>query len=343
MTQKWGLIGFGRFGKLHAESIARAPGAELATIAVASERSAMEAKAAYPHAEITTDWHRLVATPDLDVVDVVSPNARHAEMAIAALENGHHVLVEKPLATTLSDCDRLVETVDRTGKLLSVGFELRLSVQWRRIKSLIDEGRIGRPRFVNVTLFRHPYRSGAGGWRHDSSAVGSWILEEPVHFYDLAMWYLESLGDPLSVNARGTLNEASGDMIDNLASTIRFSGGGLACVTQTLSGFGHYLVVEVSGSEGAIRATWSANDAASTEPVFDLFVGPVGMTAPEKINLEGKSGEVFELAEQIRLTVEKFDHGQPLIDVREGRKAVVVCLEAERSVVERREIALKFT
>ena len=342
MTQRWGLIGFGRFGALHAESIEKAPGAELAAIAVATEASAEKARARYPKALITTDWRQLVDTPGLDIVDIVSPNALHAEMAIAAMESGKHVLVEKPLATTLADCDRLVATVERTGQLLSVGFELRLSVQWQRIKQLIDEGRIGAPRFINMTLFRHPYRAGASGWRQQSESVGSWILEEPVHFYDLAMWYLESAGDPVAVNAQGTFTGSAG-MLDNLTSSIRFKNGGIACVTQVLAGFGHHLVIEISGSSGAIRATWSANDAASELPAFDLWVGPVGMTPPTRIELQGQSGEVFELAEQVRLTVDAFAAGRPLLGVREGRKAVVVCLEAERSVTEGREIALQFT
>ena len=349
MTQRWGLIGYGRFGALHADVIEKVSGAELAAIAVATEASAERAREQHPNAQIITDWRQLVDLPSVDVVDIVSPNAWHAEMAIAAMEKGKHVLVEKPLATTLADCDRLVATVERTGQLLSVGFELRLSVQWRRIKQLIDEDHIGAPRFINITLFRHPYRAGASGWRQQSDAVGSWILEEPVHFYDLAMWYLESAGDPVAVNAQGTLAGTSAGtsvgqagMLDNLTSSIRFKNGEIACVTQILSGFGHHLVVEISGSRGAIRATWSANDAASEQPAFDLWMGPVGMTPPTRIALEGQSGEVFELAEQIRLTVEAFAAGRPLLGVREGRKAVVVCLEAERSVTEGKEIALQF-
>lgn len=342
MSVRWAVIGYGRFGQLHSSAISRAGNAELAAIATASEASAERASADYPAAFVTTDWQKLLGDPSIDVIDIVAPNNLHAEMAIAALEAGKHVLVEKPLATSLEDCDRLVETVDRTGGLLSVGFELRLSSQWRTIKTLIDEDRIGRPRMVRVGLFRHPYRPGASGWRQRPGAVGSWILEEPVHFYDLAMWYLEGSGEPLAVTAHGTAAGAAG-MYDNLVSSVRFRDGAIASVSQSLAGFGHHLVVEVSGTTGAIRATWSAESAASTEPSFDLCVGPIGMAAPELVPLDGASGEVFELEKQIRLTGEAFAAGRTLVDVREGRRAVVVCLEAERAVSEGREVPLHFT
>lgn len=338
---RWGVIGYGRFGQLHAAAIARGDVTELAAVATASEATAALARSHHPDAAVTTDWQKLVDDPGIDVVDIVAPNHLHAGMAKRALEAGKHVLVEKPLATSLADCDMLVETVDRTGGLLSVGFELRLSVQWRRIKELIDAGRIGRPSFVHVTLFRHPYRPGAGGWRQTAGAVGSWILEEPVHFYDLAMWYLAGSGEPVAVNAQGTAAGEAG-LYENLVSAVRFDDGALAVVSQTLAGFGHHLVVEVSGTEGAMRATWSAGHAASTEPSFDLHVGPIGLEAPERVPLDEPSGEVFELEKQIGLTNAAFASGRTLVGVREGRRAVVVCLEAERSVQEGREVPLHF-
>jgi myo-inositol 2-dehydrogenase / D-chiro-inositol 1-dehydrogenase len=340
MTLRYGVIGFGRFGQLHARGIERTEGAALGAICTASAASAAAAAKAHPQARVLRDWRELMADPALDVIDVVTPNHLHAAMTIAALEAGKHVLLEKPMATTAADCRRIVETVERTGRLLAVGFELRLSIQWGRIKQLIDEGRIGRPRYVNIGLFRHPYRAGAAGWRHAADQVGSWILEEPVHFYDFAMWWLAELGDPVAVSAIGTSAGEAG-MFDNFTSTIRFAEGAYATITQSLAGFGHHLVVEVAGTAGAIRATWSGADAASETPVFELLVGPAGMTPPERIALTGNSGEVFELEEQIRLTTQAFAAGRTLVGAREAAKSVIVCLEAERAVREGREVPLK--
>jgi len=336
-----GVIGFGRFGQLHARFIDRLEGASLAAIAVRSEASAEAARNAHPEAQIHRDWRALIADPAIDVVDIVAPNALHAEMALTALEAGKHVMLEKPMATKIADCDRIVEAARQSNRQLSVGFELRLSVQWGRIKRLIDEGAVGRPRYLNIALFRHPYRRGADGWRLDANRVGSWILEEPVHFYDFAMWYLAGLGDPLAVSAQGTSASGAVGMYENFSSHLRFDGA-YAAITQTLAGFGHHMVVEMAGDDGALRATWSGAEAASDRPSFDLWVKRAGSDEAAPVALEGASGELFELEEEIRLTLEAFRQGWTLVGPEEARKSVVVCLEAERALREGREVALAF-
>jgi len=341
MTLRYGLIGFGLFGRLHARCLEDTPGAALVAIAAQGDESVQAARAAHPAATVYRDYRDLLADPAVDVVDVVTPNRTHAAMAIDALEAGQHVLLEKPMATSREDCDRIIEAQRRSGKMLSVGFELRLSVQWSRIKQLIEEGAIGRPRYVNVDLFRHPYRQGSGGWRYDPERVGSWILEEPVHYYDLAMWYMAGLGPPLAVSARGTPAGARA-MYDNFSSVLTFEGGAYATITQSLAGFGHHLVVEITGESGAIRSTWSGADARSTAPAFDLTIRRAGRQSHETVPLDRSSGEIFELQEEIRLVTEAFAAGRTLVSAEEGRKAVIVCLEAERAVLEGSQVALRF-
>ncbi len=170
---RFGLIGFGAWGKLHAEAIRKAPGAELAAIACASEASAQAAREAYPQARVDRDWRALVADPSLEAVDIVVPNHLHAEMAIAALDAGKDVLLEKPMASTIAECDEILAAVRRTGRVLSVGHEFRISTQWGFIKRLIAAGEIGELLYANVSLFRFPYRQGSGGWRYGRDTVGS--------------------------------------------------------------------------------------------------------------------------------------------------------------------------
>ena len=61
---------------------------------------------------------------------------------------------------------------------------------------MIDAGAIGEPQYALIELWRRPYRLGADGWRYDINRVGNWILEEPIHFFDLARWYFAGVGDP---------------------------------------------------------------------------------------------------------------------------------------------------
>jgi myo-inositol 2-dehydrogenase/D-chiro-inositol 1-dehydrogenase len=341
---RFALVGYGAWGRHHAAAIRQAPGAVLAGIACGSERSAAAARHDHPDVSVVADYHALLGRPDIDAVDVVVPNDRHVEVATAALARGKDVLLEKPMAPTVEGCDRLLDAARQSGRVLSIGHEFRLSTQWGAIRRLLDAGELGRPLYALVSLFRFPYRQGSGGWRYDPARVGSWILEEPVHFFDLVMWYFEGLGDPTSVLAVGNAKprpEATGRMADDFSAVVRFPGGAYAVVTQTLAGFEHHQVVEVVGTEGSARAWWSGTMDRTRQPAFDLHVQRRGREAPEPVAL-GASGELFELEEELRQTVAAFRDRRALVPGEEARKRIVVCLEAERSLHEGREVPLRF-
>src|SRR5262249_12222168 len=102
------LIGYGAWGRQHAGAIVRTAGAKLVAIACASEDTAAIAGREYPGATVSLDYRRLIDRTDVDIVDVVVPNHLHADIGVTALEHGKDVLLEKPLASTLADCDRLI-------------------------------------------------------------------------------------------------------------------------------------------------------------------------------------------------------------------------------------------
>ncbi len=342
-AMRFGLVGYGAFGRLHAQCIDRVADATLSAICARSDEAAARARADFPNITVYRDYRDLVADAGIDVVDVVTPNDTHAEIGEAALEAGKDLLLEKPMANTVEDCDLLIAAARRSGRLINVGHELRLSTQWGTIKRLIDDGAIGRPAYANLSLFRHPYRPGARGWRHDPRRVGSWILEEPVHFYDLIMWYFEACGDPEAVRAMGSSSgrAASGQpgMDDNFSSVLTFPGGRYATITQTLAGFEHHTLLEIMGDDGALRSWWSGGDARALQPSFELKVMARGAHEPEVFEL-ASSGEIFELEEEIRQTVVAFRERRTLVSGEDARKRIAVCLAAERSVREAREIGL---
>lgn len=338
---RFGLIGYGAWGRHHAAAIARTPGVSLAAIACASGATAATARADYPEVPVHLDYRALLTEPAIEAVDVVVPNHLHAEIGCAVLEAGKDVLLEKPMATTVAECDRLLAAAAAHGRVLTIGHEFRLSPQWGTVKRLIDAGEIGEPRYALVTLFRFPYRQGSGGWRYDVGRVGSWILEEPVHFFDFAMWYFERWGDPRSVLAVGNTRASTPGMSDNFSAIVRFPGALYAVITQTLAGFEHHHTVEIVGSEGAIRTWWSGTMDRTEHPTFELKIRRRGHAECETVEI-GASGEVFELQEEIAQTAAAFRARRPLVSGEEARKRIVVCLEAERSLREGREVALAF-
>jgi len=334
-----GLVGYGAWGRMHAGAIRRLPDLALAGIVAHGDESARQAVLDHPGVPVHRRLDDVLRDSTVELVDIVAPNHLHADMAIAALAAGKHVLLEKPLATSIADGERIVAAVAASGLYLGVGHELHVSKQWRRIKTLLDEGAIGRPRYASLALFRRPYRPGAGGWRHDADRVGSWILEEPVHYVDLLLWYFAGPRRAVEIEAFSIPSARGPRMHDAFTAVLRFDDGAYAVFSQCLSGFEHSLTLELAGDAGAMRSWWAGAMDRTLHPTFELKLQS-GADAPAELVPIERSGEVFELEGQLRLLVEDVPRRRPLVSARDGLRAVTLCLEAERSLVEKRPIAL---
>ncbi len=335
-----GLVGFGAWGQHHAGAITVTDGAELVAIAARSDSSVAAARTAYPSAEVYGDFRELIARDDLDFVDVVVPSHLHCEVASAVLDSGKHLLLEKPMGVSLEQCDEMIRIAKQKDRIFAVGHELRLSSMWGKAKQMIDDGFIGTPLYALVELSRNPYRLGADGWRYDIARVGSWILEEPIHFFDLARWYLQSSGEPERIYA--TANSRQKDhpeLHDNFSAIMHFTGGGYAVVSQTLAAFEHHQTIKVTGTRGALWASWSGAMDRTRHPTFSLraFDGDEVTTVP----IDKPTGELFELEDQIARMVDAVRHGAALhCTAEDGRWSVAMCLAAEESVRTREVVSM---
>ena len=335
---RFALAGFGAWGKFHAQSIAGNPDATLVAISAPSEASREEARKLYPEAQIFADSLEMIAKADFDIIDIATPSHTHREIALAAMQKGKHVLLEKPMAITLEDCKAIVAGARDHGVHLAVGHELRLSSQWGRIKDIIAAGTIGDPQYVLVELLRKPYRTGASGWRYDQNRVGSWVLEEPIHFFDLARWYLEGSGDPVELYAYGNSRDPQRPTLyDNFSAMFKYPNGSYAVVSQTLAAFEHHQTVKVSGTKGALWAGWSGALDRTLEP--DYFLKVFDGENLEQVKIETHSGEVFELRAEIAQCIEMVRSGKkPIATGLDGLWSAGLCLVAEDSIRERKPL-----
>ena len=335
---QFALAGFGAWGKLHARSIFENPGARLVAICAPTEATRDEAHALYPEARIFSHPLEMIAQGGFDIIDIATPSHTHREIAIAALQAGVHVLLEKPMATTLDDCKAIAAAAENSTGTLALGHELRLSSQWGEIKRIIDRGVIGEPQYVLVELLRKPYRQGAGGWRYDPARVGSWVLEEPIHFFDLARWYLEGSGDPVELYAYGNSRDPQRpQLFDNFSAMFKYANGSYAVVSQTLAAFEHHQTVKVTGTKGALWAGWSGALDRTLEPSFFLKVydGEALVDQP----MATASGEVFELREEIAQCINMVRHGKaPVASARDGLWSAGLCLLAEESIRQKKPL-----
>ena len=326
---KTGLIGYGAWGRHHADAIAETEGLELAAICARSEASRAAAREKFPGILVTESWPELLDA--VDAVDIVLPTDLHRAAAGAALEAGRHVLLEKPMALNPAECEELIALAEASGKVLYVAHEFRLSTQWGRMRALVEEGAIGAPRYATIDLWRRPYRLGSANWRYDAPRVGSWVLEEPIHFFDLACWWLREAGRPVSVYARGSRHSGTPEGLWNdMTTVLAFENGAHATITQTLAICEHHLTAKVVGETGAVLATWDGEMDRTLRPQagVKLFRGQ----ALEEIPI-APSGESFELRAELARFAAACDGREALpITPREAALAVAICWAAEKSI-----------
>lgn len=329
---RFGLLGYGLFGKHHARAIAATPGAQLVAISAKSTESQQTAKSDFPEVTIYGDYRELLARPDIDIVNIVVPNSLHFEFAKAALQTGKHLFLEKPMCLRLSECDELLKLAQLQNRIIAINHELRHSSLWGGVKDLIDQGAIGRPQHALIELSRFPYRSGSEGWRWDIDRVGNWILEEPIHFFDLARWYLGDCGEPVSLYARANSRHADQpELRDNFSAIVNHADGAYAVISQTLAAFEHHVTAKIAGTEGMIWAHWSAADARSDKPTFALRYG-LGESIRD-VDFTKPTGELLELADQMSMLVRCVrDNTAPVCTGEDGRWSTLMCLAAQRSV-----------
>jgi myo-inositol 2-dehydrogenase / D-chiro-inositol 1-dehydrogenase len=329
---RFGLIGCGAWGSQHARAISKAPGARLAAVAEPSAQARAAAQATYPEATFYPDYRAMLEREKLDVVDLVLPPHLHFEATQAALNAGCHVLLEKPMCLSLDHCDQL-NALARQKKLhLAIGHEFRLSSLWGRIKEMVEAGAIGDPRYCLIELWRNPYRQGSQGWRYNIKQVGNWILEEPIHFFDLARWYFAKAGNPVSVFASAShIRDDHPELQDNFSALMRFPNGGYAVISQTLAGYEHHQVVKLTGTKGALWASWSGALDRTFHPTFSLkhFDGEKALEVP----ITKITGEVYELEDELANLAEAARGGALRCATGEdGRWSVAMCLKAQESV-----------
>ncbi|MGN6272583.1 MAG: Gfo/Idh/MocA family protein [Protaetiibacter sp.] len=284
------MIGYGFMGAAHSQGWRVAPrffdlpaDPRMALVVGRNADAVAAAAAKWGWEESTTDWRSVLERDDIDVVDIVTPGSSHAEIAIAALEAGKHVLCEKPLANTVAEAEAMADAAARAaerGVFAMVGFTYRRVPATSFARQLVAEGRIGR-----VTQVRASYRQ---DWLVDPQVPLAWRLRKELagsgalgdigaHAVDLAQYItgqrLESVSGTLETIVKerplpadtspgevaslgGAAGSGTGEVtVDDVAMfTGRFDSGVLGSfeATRFATGRKNSLRIEVSGTEGAV-------------------------------------------------------------------------------------------
>jgi predicted dehydrogenase len=222
-TLKVGMVGLGRFGRLHARIFSELPGCEVSALCEVDEPTLEMCGKEYGTRALYTDLQTMLGSEDLDAVDIVTDESAHGGQATLCLEHGKAVFVEKPLATNGDEAEAVARTSRDTGLPVLVGNISRFDARYTIVRRELEAGRFGRVSLVQAKRsFSRTWFAGFGSRVHP-------VFESMIHDLDLALWYLPSPVRRVYAQAHST----SDGVPNTLVATLTAEDGALAVLQST--------------------------------------------------------------------------------------------------------------
>jgi UDP-N-acetyl-2-amino-2-deoxyglucuronate dehydrogenase len=351
MTEKlrFGIVGCGVIGPIHAEAIASLPDAQLVAVAdIVSERAKRLADEymATPY----TDLQAMLTHEKLDVVIICTPSGLHGEHACRVMRSGRHVIVEKPMEIRLEAIDEMLPVQQETGVKLAVISQHRFDPASRHVHDLIEENAFGRLVLGNVIVpwwrSQEYYDSGAwrGTWKLDGGGV---LMNQSIHSIDLLQWFM---GPLKSIYAYTDTLAHRMETEDVAVAVLRFTNGALGTIAATTGAYpGVTTRIEIFGDKGSAiiendnlsylhlaRDDTEEVGAYGASPQESKQINSGGSTAQNAAALSITS-HTLQIADMIRAIRED---GTPLVDGYAARRPVEIIMSIYESARKHKEMML---
>jgi predicted dehydrogenase len=349
MKFKTALIGCGRISHKHIEGLVNnREKARLVAVCDLIEERALAKRAEYLEAfpddkvSVFTDYRRLLDEVKPDLVNIATESGFHSVIAIDALEAGANVIVEKPMALSTFDADRMIATSKRTGKALTVCYQNRYNPPIRRLYGALTHNRFGR--IMNGTIhirwnrneqyyLQAPWR---GTWEHD----GGTLMNQCTHGIDLLQWVLG--GDIKSVYGVTRRFIRPIEAEDFGTAIVEFANGAVGVIEgsadvfprnlcETLSVFGEKGTAVIGGIAVNRIETWRFSDSEEWGDPEELVIDPHSSDPPSVYGF-GHSGFFAEFLSDLEQGKEPFISGE------EGKKSMDIVLAVYKSVKEKKPV-----
>jgi predicted dehydrogenase len=345
---RYGIIGTGMMGCEHIRNLALVPGARVTAIADPNEQSrAWGRRAAGEGVSVHADPRELLSDAAVDAVVIAAPNHTHFDLLRAVFETRKHVLVEKPLCTTVEDCFRVVELAAKHPGIVWVGMEYRfMRPVWRLVEE-VRAGAIGRVRMVAIREHRFPFLKKVGDWNRFSRNTGGTLVEKCCHFFDLMN--LVTAQRPVRVYASAGMDVnhlderyegETPDIVDNAYAVIDYHEGARSLLDLCM-------FAENSTNEMEIAATGDRGKVEAFLPEHRLVLTRRDRDEPATVRFKvdprareagAHHGSTF--LEHLAFLKAIREGGRPTVSVEDGALAVGLGAAAERSAREKRPIEL---
>jgi len=343
---KTAVIGYGKVARIHAEALREIPESELVAVCgrdAAKARAFGEQHGARPFTSVDE-----MMGAGVQAVVVATPHPAHASVTAAALRAGAHAIVEKPLASSLEDCDAMIGAARAAGRKLATISQRRLYAPTRRVRDAIDAGKLGRPVLGTVTMLgwrdERYYRSDPwrGSWDGEGGGV---LVNQAQHQIDLLQWFMGDVEE--LYGAWANLNHPYVEVEDTSIAILRFRGGALGNIlvsnSQNPALFGRVWVHGANGATVGVQTDGGAMFIAGMSSVTEPPINDVWKVPGEEDMLtrwQKEDAAFFRTIDATkhyhRLQIRDFlqailEDREPLVSGEEGRKTVEIFTAIYRS------------
>ena len=348
-----GIVGCGMIARFHVRALNDIPGTRLAAVF-----DQIPASAAKLQAEVKEQWNiqcdtapdldTMLKRKDVDIIIITTPSGNHMEPAVAAANAKKHVVVEKPMEITLERCDNIINACDKNKVKLCTIFPSRFGDANQALKAAVTAGRFGRLTLGETTCkwWREQSYYDQGGWR------GTWALDgggalmnQAIHNVDLLLWMM---GDVTHIMGFTTLLAHERiEVEDTCVACLQFKSGALGVIQATTSVWpGYPKTISIHGDQGSAvieqddLLRWDFKTAKpDDDAIRQRFAQKVGASGgasnPSAISHVGHARQLTDFIQAIQTG------RAPLVDGREGRKAVEVILGVYASTKTGQQVVLK--
>ncbi len=334
MTQniRFGVIGAGRIGKIHAENlVTRIPGVEVVAVADVDISAAQELANRLHISTTVADYKNILLDPRIDAVAICSSTDTHAQIVIESAQAGKQIFCEKPIDMELNRIDAALDAVKQAGVKLQIGFNRRFDPNFSKIHQMIAEGKIGELHILRLTS-----RDPAPPPISYIKVSGGLFLDMTIHDFDMARFLTGSEVVEVYTAAGVMVNPAIGDAgdVDTAVITLRFANGAIGTIDNSRQAiYGYDQRAEAFGSGGMVQGL-------NITPDNDVYTNAEGIhaTKPLYFFLERYMGSF--VAEMRAFVKSIQENTVPTVTGLDGRAPVVIGLAAWKSYREHRPVRL---
>jgi len=319
-----GLVGAGGMGKSLVLEANQIEGVKVVFVSDLDEDRA-RSLAEEVNASYTLDYHRLLCDDRIHAVFVASPPFLHATISIDAMNSGKHVFCEKPMATTLKDCDAMIKTAEQNQVNLGVGLVCRFHATHSKVREIVVSEQLGKPISMHVHRIGGPWQGGSyhTDWRMQREKCGGFLMEVNAHEIDFMRW---TCGEIKKVYAAGgTYIQHEADYADLVVASLNFENGAVGLLH--------------SGQVSAIGGYGGRVDCEKGSIFFPQIWGGDSKIQIKRFDGSGEDIPIssIQVESPVRAEIRAFidatiDGVTPPVAGADGRAATEIALAAYRSI-----------